>query len=85
MKFILSKDGDHAVRSERIEEIYLDPEETRGLFGKRIECVTVEVACIDSDTSITMAKFDSDNTEENYKAAKKYLAELVDKLNGGTK
>jgi len=74
MKFILSQDGDRAVRSERIEEIYIDP-----------EGVTVEVACIDADTSITMATFDSDNTEENYKAAKKYLAELVEKLNGGTK
>lgn len=83
MSFILSKDGDYAVKSERIEEIYIDPEETGVLFAKRVECVTVEVALMGSDSSITMARFDSDDTDANYKAARAYMAELVEKLNGG--
>ncbi|MBR0261615.1 MAG: hypothetical protein IJQ85_07450 [Selenomonadaceae bacterium] len=83
MSFIVSQDGTHAVKSELIEEIYLDPEEEDILLDEDVDCITVEVALSGSDFSVTMATFDSDDMDENYKAAKKYLAELVKKLNGG--
>ena len=82
-KFILNEEGNHAVKAELIEEIYLDPEEFVESLGRRDDSFTVEVALSGADYSITMAKFESKNAEKNYQAAKAYLAELVEKLNGG--
>ena len=41
------------------------------------------VMLCDQEDRISLAKFDGDDADENLTAAQKYLAELVDELNGG--
>ena len=90
MKFILCESGNEVVNSAFIKKIYTVQNEEH--IGNP-NYVYVEAELIDYSDSeykdesffVTLATFDSKNEDKNYKAARTYLAELVDKLNGGAK
>lgn len=85
MKFIVSRNGKSVVNVEHIQAAYIHEDEDidekfniihTGLFA-------VKVMLCGQQDQITLAKFDGDDAGENFAAAQKYFAELVNRLNGG--
>jgi len=88
MKFILSESGNEIVNSAFVKKIYAvqNDEDIGNPRHVYIEAELVEYSdetFKDEASFATLATFDDDNEDENFRAAKKYLAELVDQLNGG--
>ena len=90
MKFILAQSGNEIVNSAFIKKIYAfqNDEHISNPNYVYVEAELVDYSDStykDESSFATLASFESDSEEENYKAAKKYLAELTEQLNGGTK
>ncbi len=80
MKFIMSKNGGEAVNVAFVRRFAIE----RRIYkdGEEETCVVAEMDD-DGEIEFDLKEFDSGNAEENFAAAKKYLAELVESLNGG--
>ena len=85
-KFILGKDGNSLVNVEHVQAAYIheDAEQDERGYFVPTGSLTVYARIRDQEEDITLATFDTDDADENLRAAQKYLAELVDELNGGT-
>ena len=84
-KFILGKGGKSIVNAEHVQAVYIYEDEMNDEHGDLVPSGSFEVFAIirDQEEDITLATFDGDDADENLTAAQKYLAELVDELNGG--
>lgn len=81
MKFIFDRQGYEAINVDFVKKIVVERVFYRD--GASTEAhVTAEVV---NGTDVVLKIFDSNDTEENLKAAQAYLKELVEELNGGTK
>ena len=92
MKFIISKDGTMTVNSAFVRTIYIEEENSSYSDNHTVVRIKAELnhgleedKLNYSEYIATLATFDSGNSQDDYKAAQKYLAELVAELNGGTK
>lgn len=78
MNFLLNKNEDCAFNCAFVKKFSVE-------FGRRYGKNNVLVACVaaelDDKTGIMLEEFDNGNANENYRAGKKYLAELVGRLN----
>ena len=85
MKFILGNDGTLAINSEFVKTLYIEQEDG-AVVSVIAECVEYpdEKGNPIYDYHATLATFDGKDADENFSAASKYLAGLVDKLNGGS-
>ena len=74
MKFLMDETGERAFNTAFVKKIYLD------ISGNEV------YVCADFDIyidRIILKSFDSIDQDKNLTAAKKYLVELIDKLNSG--
>ena len=85
-KFILGKDGNSVVNVEHVQAAYINEDSEMNEDGYFVSNGSFKVFARirDQEEDITLATFDGDDADENFTAAQKYLAELVDELNGGT-
>ena len=88
MKFIPCDSGNEIVNSAFIKKIYTiqNDEHIGNPAYVYVEAELVDYsdsAYKDESSFATLATFDSDNEDENYRAARAYIAELAGKLNGG--
>ena len=78
MNFILNKNEDCAFNCAFVKKFSVE-------FGRRYGKNNVLVACVaaelDDKTEIMLEEFDIGTANENYHAGKKYLVDLVGKLN----
>lgn len=81
MKFILSENGNEAVNLAFVKDFAIE----RVVYQDGSATESHVIAELDDDDDVTIKIFDSGDEEENFSAAKAYLADLVDKLNGGAK
>ena len=70
--FVISKDGTTAVDMELVTAIRIENKENQ---------ISVKIRA--DGIWLTMATFNSNNEDANYKAAQACLADLVEMLNGG--
>lgn len=88
MKFILSESGDEVINIDFVKKIYAVQNDEH-IGDPKIVYIEAELVgdskepYKDAGLFVTLATFDGDIEEENYKAAQAYLAELADELNGG--
>ncbi len=84
-KFILGKGGKSIVNAEHVQAVYIYEDAEIDEHGDLVSTgvFKVNVMLCDQEDRISLAKFDGDDADENLTAAQKYLAELVDELNGG--
>ena len=80
MKFLLDYSGFEAINVDFVKKILVERIVYRN--GRSEEQVTAELS---DGKEIILKIFDSEDSEENSQASEKYLAELVENLNGGTK
>lgn len=89
MKFIISKDSTIAINSAFVKTIYIEEDNASYEDNHTVIRVTAELNKASSEDYpncvVNLATFDGGDLKEEYDAAKAYLSELVDKLNGGTK
>ena len=80
MKFILDRNGVEAVNIAHVHRLAIE----RRIYedGENEACVVAEMDD-DGEIDVDLKAFNFGNAEENFAAAKKYLAELVASLNGG--
>ncbi len=81
MKFILSESGNKVINLAFIKDFAIE----RVVYQDGGSTESHVIAELEDDSDVTIKIFDSGNEEENFYAARIYLAELVDKLNGGAK
>ena len=89
MKFILNDNNNEIINVAFVKKFYAFQDCGRHGHTKTFY---VDAELIDNSITpykeaglfVTIATFDSGTAEENHNAAKAYLAELVDKLNGGS-
>ena len=79
MKFLLDEIGEEAINAAFVRKLYVNS--ITYSDGSNIACVMAELS--DEEDDVFVKEFDLGNAEENFAAAKKYLAELVESLNGG--
>ena len=79
MKFILNRDSDKAINIASIKEISIENYYTRE-DARPITCVEAKR---NGSSSFVIKSFAVGNEDENFRAAQKYLAELINRLNGG--
>ena len=79
MKFILDEMGEEAINSAFVKKLYVNS--ITYSDGSNIACIMAELS--DEEDDVFVKEFDLGDTDENFAAAKKYLAELVESLNGG--
>ena len=85
-KFILGKSGKTIVNAEHVQAIYIYEDEGMDEHGDLVSTGVFKIIAMirDQEDRIFLATFDTDDADENFTAAQKYLAELVVELNGGT-
>ena len=84
MKFILGKDGTLAINAAFVKTVYVEKEDG-ATFNVIAEVIASPVNEHDMtyNYNATLATFDGKDAKANLSAAQTYLAELIDKLNGG--
>ena len=81
MMFFLSKDGTTALNSSFVEEFFIDW--SYGVVAT-VYAKTSKSSYEDGSTdAVWLATFNTGDGKKNFRAAKKYLAKLVEMLNGG--
>ena len=85
MKFILDERGKLIINVEQVQAVYIHEDSDMDEHGNFVANGVFFVKCLLSgrEDSIHLMTFDGDDREKNFSAAKAYLAELFDKLNGG--
>ncbi len=84
MKFILGKDGTLAINAAFVKTVYIEKED-----GASFSVIAEVIASHSNEHNTTynynatLATFDGNDIKANLSAAQNYLAELIDKLNGG--
>ena len=79
MNFIINDKGVEAVNVAFVKKFYID----RRIYDDGITSDVSVWAEMNDEDAVILKEFNSDNTDENISAAKKYLAELIKTLNGG--
>ena len=89
MKFIISKDSTIAVNSAFVKTIYIEDDNASYKDNHTVIRVIAELnRDLNEDYPnyvVNLATFDGGDLKKDYGAAKAYLSELIEKLNGGTK
>ena len=83
MNFIIDKDGNAAINPALVKKFFVERIFAEGWEETKNFRVAAELS--ENEDDVILKEFISDNEEENYSAAKNYLAELVKTLNGGAK
>lgn len=78
MKFILSENGNEVINLAFVKDFAVE----RVVYQDGGTTESHVIAELDDNSDVTIKIFDSGNAEENFSAAKAYLAELVEELNG---
>lgn len=81
MKFILSESGNEAINIAFVKDFAIE----RVVYQDDGTTESHVIAELDDDSDITIKIFDSADADGNFSAAKAYIKELVDELNGGAK
>lgn len=86
MKFILSENGKAIINAEQVQavRIYEDSDMDENCNFITNGAFIVNCILIGREDELHLMTFDGDDRDQNLRAARTYLAELVDKLNGGT-
>ena len=79
MNFILDHNGTEAVNLAFVRSFAIE----RIVYQDGTATETHVTAELDDDSEVPIKIFDSADADVNFSAAKTYLAELVDELNGG--
>jgi hypothetical protein len=83
MKFIFDKNGVEAVNIAEIKKIFIERISDESWEETKYFQVAASVSF--EDAEIILEEFKSEDEDQNFSDAKKYLAELIQKLNGGAK
>ena len=85
MKFILDESGKSIINVEQVQAVYIhedsDMDENCNFVSNGV--FFVKCMLIGREDVLYLMTFDGDDRDKNYRAARTYLAELFEKLNGG--
>ena len=85
MKFIIGKDGESIINAEQVQAVYICRNADMNEYGDFIPDGSIDIKFLfaGQENARSLIKFDGDDADANFSAAKAYIAELAGKLNGG--